>query len=124
MRPGILHRSWKAPAASIITACIAFLCCTRPPAAAQSSELLIAAAADLQRAAPALACEFEKQTGVPVKFTFGATGLLARQIRDGAPFDAFLAADMQTLRDLYAARDEKATAHVVTEPRPYACGHL
>jgi len=53
----------------------------------------VAAASDLSRAFPALARGFKEQTGLEVSFTFGATGLLARQLADGAPFDVFAAAN-------------------------------
>jgi len=52
----------------------------------------VAAASDLVMAFTALGGEFERATGERVQFTFGSTGLLARQLRERAPFDMFAAA--------------------------------
>jgi len=57
-------------------------------------ELLVAAAADLNPALQDLAQQFEKKTGVRLKFSFGASGALTQQIQNGAPFDLFFSADM------------------------------
>lgn len=51
--------------------------------------LLVAAASDLSPIQTLLQEEF----GRKVTFTFGASGMLARQIENGAPFDLFLSAD-------------------------------
>lgn len=53
----------------------------------------VAAAADLQRAFEELGPRFTRQTGHPVAFTFGSSGLLAKQIAEGAPFDLYAAAN-------------------------------
>ncbi|MBI2412761.1 MAG: molybdate ABC transporter substrate-binding protein [Deltaproteobacteria bacterium] len=63
----------------------------------------IAAASDLSYALKEIAVGYEKETGVKPVISFGSTGLLARQIAEGAPFDIFLAADsryMEKLRDI------------------------
>ena len=63
-------------------------------AQAQSkTEITVAAAADLSVALHEIAQHFEKQTGITVKLSFGASGALTQQILNGAPFDAFLSAD-------------------------------
>lgn len=54
---------------------------------------LIAAASDLQFALTELAAEFAAATGRQVRLAFGSTGNFARQIRAGAPFEMFMAAD-------------------------------
>jgi molybdate transport system substrate-binding protein len=56
----------------------------------------IAAAASMQRPLQTLADTFTKQTGQAVTLSFGATGTLATQLEQGAPFDLFLAADEAT----------------------------
>ena len=56
------------------------------------SKLTIAAAANLTDAFTAIANQFQTETGIKVTLNFGATGNLAAQIRDGAPFDLFAAA--------------------------------
>jgi len=58
-----------------------------------SEELLVAAASDLVFAFDEIGRQFEKDTGNKVVFSFGSTGMLTEQIRLGAPFDVFAAAD-------------------------------
>jgi len=54
----------------------------------------VAAAADLGFAFKDLGAAYEKKTGQKVDFSFGSTGLLAKQIAEGAPFDVFAAANV------------------------------
>jgi molybdate transport system substrate-binding protein len=68
-----------------------------------NQELLVAAAADLNPALQELSAGFEKQTGVKVKLSYGASGALTQQIQNGAPFDLFFSADMDYPRQLVAA---------------------
>jgi len=76
----------------------------------QSADVpVIAAAADLQFAVTELAAAFEADTGRKVKLSFGSTGNFATQIRQGAPFQLFMAADQKFIADLYQegfTRDE------------------
>ncbi len=80
--------------------------CQRPsPAAGGDSPanrrpLRIAAAADLQHVLPRLARRFEERTQMTTTLTFDASGRLAEQIRAGAPFDVFMAANVKFVRDL------------------------
>ena len=53
----------------------------------------IAAAANLNRALTEIAERFARDENARVELVFGASGTLTRQIRDGAPFEMFLAAD-------------------------------
>lgn len=55
--------------------------------------LTVAAASNLTEAFEELGRRFTERTGTRVTFSFGATGDLARQIENGAPFDLFAAAD-------------------------------
>lgn len=55
----------------------------------------MAAAANLSDSFAELARAFTAKTGVRVTFSFGATGDLATQIENGAPYDLFAAADVQ-----------------------------
>ncbi len=73
--------------------------------AANSRELVVAAAADLSGALKEVADGDEKQTGVKVKLSFGASGALTQQIQNGAPFDIFFSADMDYPRQLISAGD-------------------
>lgn len=62
--------------------------------------LRIAAAADLARAFEDVGRVYETRTGEKLTFTFGSTGLLAKQIREGAPFDVFAAANVSFADDV------------------------
>jgi molybdate transport system substrate-binding protein len=53
----------------------------------------VAAAANLNFALTEISKRFTQETGRRVELVFGASGALVRQIRDGAPFEMFLAAD-------------------------------
>jgi len=63
----------------------------------------IAAAANLNFALTEIARQFEHERGAHVDVVFGASGTLTRQIRDGAPFEMFLAADEEFPAQLTAA---------------------
>jgi molybdate transport system substrate-binding protein len=67
--------------------------------------LIVAAAADLGPALQEIADRYQKQTGVTMKLSFGASGALTQQIENGAPFDLFFSADMDYPRHLIAAGD-------------------
>lgn len=58
----------------------------------EASPLRVAAASDLQRAFDELGRAYTRQTGRQVVFSFGSSGLLARQIGEGAPFDLLASA--------------------------------
>jgi molybdate transport system substrate-binding protein len=62
----------------------------------------IAAAASLNAVLAEIARNFEREGG-RVELVFGASGALTRQIRDGAPFEVFLAADEDFPNQLAAA---------------------
>jgi molybdate transport system substrate-binding protein len=66
---------------------------------APPTTLQVAAAADLAGAFKEVGAAFQKKTGTPVVFSFGSTGLLAKQIAEGAPFDVFAAANMSYADD-------------------------
>ncbi|HUJ57713.1 MAG TPA: molybdate ABC transporter substrate-binding protein [Kofleriaceae bacterium] len=53
----------------------------------------VAAAADLERAFDELAAAFEKKTGITPVIDFGSSGLLSKQISQGAPYYLFAAAN-------------------------------
>lgn len=70
---------------------------------------MVAAAANLEFALTEIAERFRAETGMQVRLSFGSTGNLSRQIRQGAPFQLLLAADDATPIALNAdgfARDE------------------
>ena len=58
-----------------------------------SGTLRLAVAANFRAAFEELAREFEGGHGIALSPAYGSSGLLAAQIRQGAPFDAFFSAD-------------------------------
>jgi molybdate transport system substrate-binding protein len=70
--------------------------------ASQSDSPVVAAASDLQFAVTEIAEAFTAETGMEVRLSFGSTGNFARQIREGAPFEIFMAADEIFITDLHA----------------------
>jgi molybdate transport system substrate-binding protein len=87
-------------------------------AASASAQVTAAVAANLQFAFEDLRAEFRKSTGIDVKAVYGASGKLSTQIRNGAPFDVFISADVDYPDTLWKHR------HAVTPPRIYAYGEL
>jgi molybdate transport system substrate-binding protein len=79
----------------------------------RGGDLLIAAASDLAPLAPKL----EKAYPEKVRFTLASSGLLKQQIENGAPFDVFLSANEQYVKDL-------AAAGLVTDSIVYATGRI
>ncbi len=67
--------------------------CRWGTAAPPPDTLTVAAAASLSSAFQEVGAAFTAQSGIPVTFSFAATGTLGQQIRNGAPFDLFAAAD-------------------------------
>jgi molybdate transport system substrate-binding protein len=61
---------------------------------------VIAAASDLKFAVEEIAAAFTAETGQEVKLSFGSTGNFATQIREGAPFQMFMAADEKFVMQL------------------------
>jgi molybdate transport system substrate-binding protein len=78
------------------------------PASPGGTEPLVAAASDLKFALEEIAARYRADTGRGVRLAFGASGNLARQIEQGAPFELFLSADealVQRLADKGLTRD-------------------
>lgn len=71
--------------------------------ASERTPVRVAAAADLTLAFEELGRIFDRQTGRPIVFSFGSTGLLAKQLREGAPFDVFAAANVSFVDQVVAA---------------------
>ena len=85
---------------------------------ASAEPLTVAIAANLKYVFDDLAAEFKKETGIEMQSALGSSGKMATQIRNGAPFDIFMSADMEFPEGLY--KDGYAT----TQPKPYAYGQL
>ncbi|HKM49269.1 MAG TPA: molybdate ABC transporter substrate-binding protein [Terriglobales bacterium] len=69
---------------------------------ATAQEIIVAAAADMNAALPVIVEGYTKKTGQTVKLSFGSSGNLANQIRNGAPFDIFFSADEEYPQQLIA----------------------
>jgi len=76
------------------------LCVLVSVASLHAADLIAGAASDLGPLTAKLDQRFYKSANTHVKFTLAATGSLAQQIRNGAPFDLFLSADERTTQDL------------------------
>ena len=89
------------------------------PSAAQAAEVRIAVAANFTAPMKTIAAQFAKETGHTPVISHAATGKLYAQIKSGAPFDIFLAADEPT-----PARLEKEGLLVAGSRFTYAVGRL
>lgn len=87
--------------------------------AGSAQPLRVAAAASLQGVLDEAAAAFERaHPGTKVELSYGASGSLAAQIQQGAPFDLFLAADL-----VYPAKAAE-NGHGRGAVFPYATGRL
>jgi molybdate transport system substrate-binding protein len=92
-----------APLAAFVLALACVTACKdKGPATITPSrgELTVAAASDLTPVFEELGREFESATKTKVVFVFGSTGMLTRQIENGAPFDLFAAANVSYIDQL------------------------
>ncbi len=103
----------------LLSTCLAAALVLPGPAFPQSKTLLVAAAADLAPVERPLSQAFERSTGTRVRFVFGASGMLSRQIEQGAPYDVYLSANEKFVADL--AGSGRLLADTV---RVYAHGRL
>ena len=99
-------------------ACLAALACLvlNP---AQADEVQVAVAANFTAPIQAIAKDFHKDTGHTLVAAYGATGQFYTQIKNGAPFEVFLAADDST-----PARLEQEGESVPGSRFTYAIGTL
>jgi molybdate transport system substrate-binding protein len=100
-----------------VLAAVASLPLTALAASARAAAPVVAAAADLQFALSEIAADFTAATGVDLRLVFGSTGNLARQIRQGAPFALFLAADERFVLDLHRDGFTQDAGHRFAEGR-------
>jgi molybdate transport system substrate-binding protein len=89
-----VHRTALTHLGSVLrTAALVLTVTAGPGCTSQTTAPRVAAAENLQFALTAVAGQFAKETGERVELVFGSSGMLARQIQDGAPFALFLSAD-------------------------------
>ena len=87
--------------------------------AGSPAQVTVAVASNFTAPMLAVADHFERDTGYRARLSFGATGQFYAQIKNGAPFDALLAADAKTPAKL----EEQAMAVPATR-FTYATGRL
>ncbi|MEQ1600699.1 MAG: molybdate ABC transporter substrate-binding protein [Methylophilaceae bacterium] len=80
--------------------------------------LTVAIAANLKYVFDDIAAEFKKQTGIETQSVLNSSGKIATQVRNGAPFDVFMSADMEYPEGLYK------DGFAITPPKPYVYGQL
>ncbi len=97
---------------------ILFLFALLIPLQASSQELRIAVAANAQFVTQALKKVFEEESGIKTTLIVSSSGKLTAQIKQGAPFDVFLSADMKYPETLYKEGD------AADKPEVYAYGKL
>lgn len=88
-------------------------------APAGAAEVKVAVAANFTAPLQKIAAAFERETGHRLVVSFGSTGRLYAQIRNGAPFEVFLSAD-----DEAPARLEREGLAVAGSRFTYATGRL
>ena len=98
-----------------ILACFIWFTCL---GTAHAGSAIVAAAATLRHALDEISPQFTKVTGHTLKVAYGSSGNFYSQIKQGAPFDVFLSADMVFPQKLV---DEKLA---VAPALPYAEGRL
>ncbi|UVE19430.1 molybdate ABC transporter substrate-binding protein [Pseudomonas sp. LS44] len=86
---------------------------------ATADEVQVAVAANFTAPIQAMASDFEKHSGHKLVTAFGATGQFYAQIKNGAPFEVFLAADDST-----PAKLEQEGETVASSRFTYAIGTL
>ena len=85
--------------AAFLVALLAISAC-KDKATTTTQDLTVAAASDLMPAFEEIGRAFESAHKTKVVFVFGSTGLLTRQIENGAPMDLFAAANVSYIKQL------------------------
>src|SRR5947208_14808144 len=75
-------------------------CC---PAPARPEEITVSAAVSLKDAFTEIGQLYEQRPGTRIRFNFGASGILQKQIEQGAPVDVFASASAQQMDALVVA---------------------
>jgi molybdate transport system substrate-binding protein len=82
------------------------------------NKLTVAAAANVQFVMAELVKDFESTTGIKTDIILGSSGKLTAQIKEGAPYDIFVSADMKYPEELYKS------GFATGSPKVYANGLL
>ncbi len=91
----------------LVLAALFHFACTKDETPTQGGrqargKIMVSAAASLQDAFREIGAQFEKRTGSVVRFNFGASGALQKQIESGAPVDVFASAGRPQMEALAA----------------------
>ena len=99
--------------------CLVLACSSKKqPDNAAVSEVRVAAASDLAQAFNDVGAAFTKKTGIKPNFNFSSSGLLAKQIEQGAPFFLFAAANKSFVDQVVkAGKCDPATAGLYSRGR-------
>jgi molybdate transport system substrate-binding protein len=90
----------RAGSKTILTILLAAISNPIMPAPARADEILVSAAASLTDALQKIRQGYQSQSKHTVKFNFGPSSGLARQIDEGAPADIFFSADLLQMDNL------------------------
>src|SRR5258706_10261351 len=77
-------------------------------------KIIVATAANVQFVMNELKNAFQQETGIQVDVVPGSSGKLTAQIKEGAPYDVFVSADMNYPQELYKS------GFATDSPRVYA----
>lgn len=83
----------------------------------EEKTLKIAVSADMRFTMDSIVERFEKKTGITCEVISGSSGILATQIKKGAPYDLYFSANEQFTQDLY-------TNKLSEKPHTFAKGQL
>jgi molybdate transport system substrate-binding protein len=87
----------------IRVACLALALALSGPALAAErapEEITVFAAASLTDVLQEIGAAYTRESGIPIRYSFAASSVLARQIESGAPAHAFLSADLEWMDHL------------------------
>ncbi len=98
----------------IICTSLLLLACSRN----ENKSINIATAANVQFAMQEIGKAFTNESGIECNFIIGSSGKLTAQIKEGAPYDIFLSADMKYPNEIHRS----GLSHI--SPEVYAKGEL
>lgn len=84
----------------------------------RSKPMIIATSANMQFATQELTRQFTEKTGITCELVLGSSGKLTAQIKEGAPYNVFLAANMKYPNEIFKS------GLAVDPPKIYAYGKL
>ena len=100
----------------VLALMVSLVACNNAPS--NESQLTIAVASNMHSAMEDIAMQFTQKTGISVQVSSASSGVLTAQIRQGAPFDVFLSANMAYPKALYQQ------GFTDGRPKTYAYGSL